>query len=125
MCGIAGFIDLKGRSNTDVLRAMTDQQFHRGPDGSGTTLLQYKTSTIGLGHRRLAIIDLSETGHQPMAFGQLTITFNGEIYNYQEIKMLSLFSTRATATYLLPEIALASNHFSITTLMAYFCLHQN
>jgi asparagine synthase (glutamine-hydrolysing) len=86
MCGIAGFIDLKNRSNTDVLRAMTDQQIHRGPDGSGTTLLNFGNASIGLGHRRLAIIDLSETGHQPMAFGQLTITFNGEIYNYKEIK---------------------------------------
>ena len=86
MCGIAGFIDFKNRSNTDVLRAMTDRQVHRGPDGSGTTLLTHGNASIGLGHRRLAIIDLSETGHQPMAFGQLTITFNGEIYNYKEIK---------------------------------------
>ena len=86
MCGIAGFIDLKNRSNADVLRAMTDQQVHRGPDGSGTTLLSFRNASIGLGHRRLAIIDLSETGHQPMAFGQFTITYNGEIYNYKEIK---------------------------------------
>ncbi len=86
MCGIAGFIDLKNRSNADVLRAMTDQQVHRGPDGSGTSLLTFRNASIGLGHRRLAIIDLSETGHQPMVFGQLTITYNGEIYNYQEIK---------------------------------------
>lgn len=65
---------------------MTSTLHHRGPDGSGTIVLDNEFAQIGFGHRRLAIIDLSETGHQPMQFEHLWICFNGEIYNYQEIK---------------------------------------
>ncbi len=86
MCGIAGFIDLKGSSSIEILDTMTDTLVHRGPDGRGTTILHDANAMIGLGHRRLAIIDLSETGKQPMQFGKLHITYNGEIYNYKEIK---------------------------------------
>lgn len=86
MCGISGFIDFNKNSSVEVLKNMTDTLVHRGPDGSGYELFQSQQATIGFGHRRLAIIDLTETGKQPMQFEHLWITFNGEIYNFQEIK---------------------------------------
>lgn len=86
MCGISGFIDFKKLSTTESLVEMTNTLFHRGPDGSGTELIQTEHATIGLGHRRLSIIDLSEFGKQPMKFHEYSICFNGEVYNYQEIK---------------------------------------
>ena len=86
MCGITGFIDFKKTSHEDILRKMSDTLYHRGPDGSGTLFLEEQNAQIGFGHRRLAIIDLSEHGKQPMQFTHLWICFNGEIYNYQEIK---------------------------------------
>jgi len=86
MCGIAGFIDFKKRSTRANLIAMTDTMEHRGPDGSDYQLMELPEAIIGLGHRRLSIIDLSEHGTQPMQHDNLWITFNGEIYNFQEIK---------------------------------------
>ncbi|MEY3425245.1 MAG: hypothetical protein RL679_603 [Bacteroidota bacterium] len=86
MCGITGFIDFKKTSHEDILRKMSDTLYHRGPDGSGTLFLEEKNAQIGFGHRRLAIIDLSEHGKQPMQFAHLWNCYNGEIYTYQEIK---------------------------------------
>lgn len=86
MCGIAGFIDFKHHSTEEQLRKMTDTLVHRGPDGAGYQVNEIGSVQIGLGHRRLSIIDLSETGKQPMNFGPFWISFNGEIYNYAEIK---------------------------------------
>lgn len=86
MCGITGFIDFNCQSDQAVLDRMTDSLIHRGPDGRGTELLNFDHAQIGLGHRRLAIIDLSEHGKQPMRFNDYWICFNGEIYNYAEIK---------------------------------------
>ncbi|MBC7694117.1 MAG: asparagine synthase (glutamine-hydrolyzing) [Burkholderiales bacterium] len=86
MCGISGFIDFSETSTKEVLQKMTDALIHRGPDGSGYEFFKHSGYSVGLGHRRLAIIDLSETGKQPMQFGDLWITFNGEIYNFREIK---------------------------------------
>lgn len=85
MCGIAGLIDLKGGAISPVLlRAMTDALAHRGPDGEGYWIHE----NIGIGHRRLAIIDLSPLGHQPMlsADSRYVLTFNGMIYNHREIR---------------------------------------
>ena len=65
---------------------MTDTLHHRGPDGSGIELLANSHAQVGFGHRRLSIIDLSEHGKQPMQFQHLWICFNGEVYNYAEIK---------------------------------------
>lgn len=86
MCGISGFIDFNTNSSIDILRGMSDVMMHRGPDGSGYELIEKTNFQLGLGHRRLSIIDLSEFGKQPMQFEHLWITFNGEIYNYEEIK---------------------------------------
>jgi len=85
MCGVAGFINLNGEiANEKILKNMTKIISHRGPDGEGI----YTYKNIGLGHRRLSIIDISEKGHQPMSdsSGEIVITYNGEIYNFKEIK---------------------------------------
>jgi len=86
MCGISGIIDFKHNSSFDLLHKMTDIMYHRGPDASSYEFLETKNCQIGLGHRRLSIIDLSETGKQPMKYEHLWITFNGEIYNFREVK---------------------------------------
>jgi asparagine synthase (glutamine-hydrolysing) len=85
MCGIAGIFHRDGRpAASRAIKAMTDIIAHRGPDGEG----QYCEGPIGLGHRRLSIIDLSDAARQPMETpdGRFIITYNGEIYNFQEIK---------------------------------------
>jgi len=86
MCGISGFIDFKKKSDIDILQSMTNTLHHRGPDGSGFELIEHSNAQIGFGHRRLSIIDLTEHGKQPMQFEHLWICFNGEVYNYAEIK---------------------------------------
>lgn len=86
MCGISGFADFNKKTGRDILEKMNRTLAHRGPDGEGYGLYETPAATIGLGHRRLSIIDLSEGGHQPKTYGHLHITFNGEIYNYLEIK---------------------------------------
>jgi asparagine synthase (glutamine-hydrolysing) len=94
MCGIAGFIDFNKKSTEETLVKMTDILEHRGPDDRGYKVWQKEHETIGFGHRRLSIIDLSPLGHQPMYSrnGRWVIVFNGEIYNFQEIReeLLSL-----------------------------------
>ena len=100
MCGITGFIDFKKSSSEEILVQMTGTVSHRGPDGQGVYFAGSKNATIGLGHRRLSIIDLSTAANQPMHFEGLHIIFNGEIYNYNEVreKLISLghqFSTHS------------------------------
>lgn len=86
MCGIAGFIDFQKDSSSDTLKKMTDTLYHRGPDGAGYELFETEAAQIGFGHRRLSILDLSQQGKQPMCFQDYWITFNGEVYNFNEIK---------------------------------------
>lgn len=83
MCGIAGIV---GNADRSAITSMTQVLAHRGPDDVGTWVSD--THGVALGHRRLSIIDLSPAGHQPMATadGRFCVTFNGEIYNYQEIR---------------------------------------
>lgn len=85
MCGITGIFHLNGEPAGPVaLRLMTDAIAHRGPDGEGF----YTDAFLGFGHRRLAIIDLSPAGHQPMISrdGSVALTYNGEVYNFQELR---------------------------------------
>jgi asparagine synthase (glutamine-hydrolysing) len=85
MCGITGILNLDGDPVAPrVLRAMADAVRHRGPDGEGT----YTDGALGLGHRRLAIIDRSPAAEQPMAThdGRFVLTYNGEVYNFQELR---------------------------------------
>jgi asparagine synthase (glutamine-hydrolysing) len=86
MCGIAGIIS-QNNINLELVRAEKIQQ-HRGPDASGCLQQQIGNWNIGLGHQRLSIIDLSEAGNQPMASadGQAWLVYNGEVYNYLEIR---------------------------------------
>lgn len=85
MCGIAGLVNLDGSPASPVtLRRMTDAIAHRGPDGDG----HWVEGNVAIGHRRLAIIDLSPAGHQPMisADHRYVLSYNGEIYNYRELR---------------------------------------
>jgi asparagine synthase (glutamine-hydrolysing) len=87
MCGISGIWRLNGMAiSPNEIIAFNDTLKHRGPDGSGTYLST--NNSLALGHRRLSIIDLSEAGKQPMqdADGKLQITYNGEIYNFPELR---------------------------------------
>jgi asparagine synthase (glutamine-hydrolysing) len=87
MCGIAGFVDFRSRSSKEFLVRMTDELHHRGPDDSGYYFEDVAAAQIGLGHRRLSILDLSALGHQPMVFQNLVIIYNGEVYNFLEIRL--------------------------------------
>lgn len=84
MCGISGIFDLKnnGEIARHILEKMNGAQHHRGPDDDGF----FFAPGIGLGHRRLSIIDLAG-GHQPMfnTAGDIGVVFNGEIYNFKEL----------------------------------------
>ena len=85
MCGICGVLNFDGREvGSALLKKMTDSIAHRGPDGEGW----YQSKGLGFGHRRLAIVDLSPLGHQPMVTqdGRYALTYNGEIYNFREIR---------------------------------------
>lgn len=87
MCGIAGFIEFRSLgTGADVLKAMTDMLVHRGPDDAGYELFRRGDMTIGFGHRRLSILDLTEAGRQPMSYNGLSCVFNGEIYNFKKLK---------------------------------------
>lgn len=86
MCGLAGFVDSKGLWTEDDLRRMANSIVHRGPDDEGISVVNLNEVKIGLAHRRLSILDLSPLGHQPMERDHLKIVYNGEIYNYREIR---------------------------------------
>ena len=86
MCGITGILNFDQQPvSYSMIKLMTDSIIHRGPDGEG----QWTDNYIGLGHRRLAIIDLSPAGHQPMQTrdGRYILTYNGEVYNFKELRI--------------------------------------
>ncbi len=89
MCGIVGVINRESQNKEEfekILSSMRDTMIHRGPDGYGNWISE--NGKIGLGHRRLSIIDLSNAGKQPMSNPEKTIwiTYNGEIYNHMEVR---------------------------------------
>jgi asparagine synthase (glutamine-hydrolysing) len=90
MCGIVAIVRLGGTPvPEETLGNMTDLVAHRGPDGSGTEYLSLEPGPwrVALGHRRLSILDLSEAGRQPMVYrDRLWLTYNGEVYNYLELR---------------------------------------
>jgi asparagine synthase (glutamine-hydrolysing) len=86
MCGIVGFCDFRKRSSKRSLEAMMGAISHRGPDAHGELYYRFSDATIGLGHQRLSILDLSDEGIQPMQFEDLDIIYNGEVYNFVEIQ---------------------------------------
>ena len=86
MCGIAGILNFDtAHVSETVLKRMTDSIAHRGPDGEG----HWIEGNIGIGHRRLSIIDLSNAGSQPMFSKdkRYVLSYNGEIYNFNEIRL--------------------------------------
>jgi asparagine synthase (glutamine-hydrolysing) len=88
MCGFSGFVDFKNTNYepASVIRKMTDSMAYRGPDDSGVYINTFQNSVVALGHRRLSILDLSPLGHQPYHFENITLVFNGEVYNFKEIR---------------------------------------
>ncbi len=104
MCGISGFVNFKSKVEKSQIEAMNEAIKHRGPDGRGVFIRKHKNFHLGFGHVRLAILDLSEKGHQPMglALGKTleksnlvyddnkepdyVVTFNGEVYNFLELR---------------------------------------
>jgi asparagine synthase (glutamine-hydrolysing) len=84
MCGITGYFSPSGKFNKAHLEAATNSLHHRGPDAGGV----YVEGMVGLGHRRLSILDLSETANQPMisANNRFVMVYNGEVYNFKEIQ---------------------------------------
>jgi asparagine synthase (glutamine-hydrolysing) len=93
MCGIAGVVSLKPIAGIDaIMHRMLAAQAHRGPDDEGIRVFNpdcaEASPCAALGNRRLAIIDLSPSGHQPMSStdGRVCVTFNGEIYNFRDLR---------------------------------------
>ena len=86
MCGFVSVIDPNGKLSLSSLIDMRDTLTHRGPDGAGHWKYELNDKTIMMGFRRLAIIDLDNRSNQPFFFNNKVIAFNGEIYNYLEIK---------------------------------------
>jgi len=86
MCGIAGFLGRRNNGNLETLQSMINAQVHRGPDAEGIFFEYLEDYQVALGHRRLSILDVSDLAGQPMTFEHLTITYNGEVYNFLEIK---------------------------------------
>ncbi len=85
MCGIAGILNLNATLEYDVIKRFTDSMKHRGPDGGDYILLNQ--NKLAFGHRRLSILDLTDAGKQPMQWSnRYTITYNGEIYNFIELR---------------------------------------
>lgn len=86
MCGIVGFVDFKNKLTKKTLNNMVKTLSHRGPDDEGQSYYKCKSNNVGLGHKRLSILDLSFQGHQPMSYENYEIVYNGEVYNYKEIR---------------------------------------
>ena len=120
MCGIACLIDVRGGLDEATLGRFTDAVAHRGPDDRGLALFAGDAAMspvplegrgmVGLGHRRLSILDLSPAGHQPMfsADGNLAIVFNGEIYNYLELRQELITAGHQFHTHCDTEVILAA-----------------
>ena len=107
MCGIAGIVEyISGAPDRDALERMTTLQRHRGPDADGFFI----RDNIGLGHRRLSIIDL-EGGRQPWSNedGTCVITYNGEVYNYKEIRACLEAKGRRFRSHSDTEVVLQAN----------------
>ncbi len=86
MCGIVGFVDFKKVTTAEHLSEMANALTHRGPDDMGAFMDFHPACSLGLGHKRLSILDLSPLGHQPMAWLDLVIAYNGEVYNFKEVR---------------------------------------
>lgn len=86
MCGLLGIVDYKKSVSTSLFNEMLNSLKHRGPDDEGIEVFSLESCSIFLGHRRLSIIDISSNGHQPMLYEHLAIVYNGEVYNFKDIR---------------------------------------
>ena len=88
MCGIYGYVTQREKINPEIMHRMGRALAHRGPDDEGEITENSNAACVGLGHKRLSIIDLSAAGKQPMANEDESVwlTLNGEIYNYRELR---------------------------------------
>ncbi len=86
MCGLTGFVDFNKQSDKETVSKMTSVLHHRGPDDAGLDFFDQDSYSIGLGHKRLSILDLSALGHQPYHYEHLSMVYNGEIYNFKEVR---------------------------------------
>ena len=120
MCGIAGFIDLSKQTSSEVLVGMRDSLSHRGPDAAGEYFLDSDVFSLGLAHRRLSIIDTSSLSNQPVHFEHLSIVFNGEIYNYKELKEKLTSAGYSFKTNSDTEVVLLSFHAWNVKALTYF-----
>ena len=131
MCGIAGFLDFAGGMDEGLLREMSGTLRHRGPDDSGVLLQKGVAAVVGLAHQRLSILDLSEAGHQPMILGHLSIIFNGEIYNFRDLRTELQESGHSFTTETDTEVILhAYSEWGIDCVQRFigmfaFCLHDD
>jgi len=108
MCGIFGTIVTKGTfPDPDLVEKCTDSLIHRGPDDYG----YFYKGQVALASRRLAVLDLSESGHQPMTYRNNTIVYNGEIYNYLEIRSDLISKGYSFLTDTDTEVVLAAYHY--------------
>jgi len=110
MCGIIGFIDQTKQTSQNHLKKMRDSIAYRGPDSLGSKFYETETYSLGLGHRRLSILDLSPLGSQPMYYKELTIIHNGEVYNFAEIKELLIAQGYSFDSHTDTEVILKSFH---------------
>jgi asparagine synthase (glutamine-hydrolysing) len=86
MCGVVGFFERNTRNKRETLHRMMQSLSHRGPDADGEFFYTEENGQVALGHRRLSIIDLDHASNQPFIFKDLTIVYNGEVYNFSDIR---------------------------------------
>ena len=120
MCGIAGFIDLSKQTSNEVLVGMRDSLSHRGPDAAGEYFFDSDAFSLGLAHRRLSIIDTSALSNQPVHFEHLSMVFNGEIYNYKELKQKLTSAGYSFKTNSDTEVVLLAFHAWNVKALTYF-----
>lgn len=110
MCGIAGYFSKTNEISIDILQAMMHSQAHRGPDAEGYKITRIDDIYAALGHRRLSIIDVAEHANQPMHYAGLSIVYNGEVYNYAEIRKELIADNYKFETASDTEVVLKSFH---------------
>ena len=111
MCGIVGFVDFKKKLTTESLNNLITSLLHRGPDDNGKYFQIADNYNLGIGHTRLSILDPTPNGKQPMQYNNITISYNGEVYNFKLIKKELLNNGYSFSTNTDTEVILKSYDF--------------
>ena len=111
MCGLLGIVDYKKSLNASLFNEMLNSLKHRGPDDEGVEVFSLDSFSTFLGHRRLSIIDISSNGHQPMLYEHLAIIYNGEVYNFKDIRQDLISEGYSFDSNSDTEVILKSYHF--------------